>query len=97
MMNRSPDAVWRFDFEIGADITVVGECANGEEAIESITSLKPDLVFLDVQMPGIGGLDVLRALPPRSVPCIIFLTAFDEYALAAFEVQALDLSSEAHR
>ena len=72
------------------DMTVVGEATNGQEAIQSITSLQPDLVFLDVQMPGIGGLDVLRSLPPRSVPCIIFLTAYDEYALAAFEVQALD-------
>ncbi len=73
-----------------SDMTVVGECGNGEETVRSILSLKPDLVFLDVQMPGMGGIDVLRSLPTGCVPCVIFLTAYDEYALAAFEVQALD-------
>lgn len=72
------------------DITVIGECANGEDAIRSILALKPDLVFLDIQMPGMCGIEVLRSLPQGSIPCIIFLTAYDEYALAAFEVQALD-------
>lgn len=69
---------------------VIGECENGEQALQSIATLKPDLVFLDIQMPGINGIHVLRALPPRSIPAVIFLTAYDEYALAAFEVQALD-------
>lgn len=72
------------------DITVIGECSSGEEAVKAILAHKPDLVFLDIQMPGMCGIDVLRVLPAGSVPCIIFLTAYDEYALAAFEVQALD-------
>ena len=72
------------------DMTVIGECANGEDAIRSVLALKPDLVFLDIQMPGMCGIEVLRSLPQGSIPCIIFLTAYDEYALAAFEVQALD-------
>src|ERR1700755_1862934 len=71
-------------------MTVIGECANGEDAIRSILTLKPDLVFLDIQMPGMCGIEVLRALPHGSSPGLIFLTAYDEYALAAFEVQALD-------
>jgi two-component system LytT family response regulator len=73
------------------DMVVVGECADGDEAIESVSTLRPDLIFLDVQMPGMSGIEMLRSLPDRlSIPAIIFLTAYDEYALAAFEVQALD-------
>lgn len=71
-------------------IEIVGEASNGTEAIASIRSLKPDLVFLDIQMPDISGIDVLRSLDEEELPAIIFLTAYDEYALAAFEVQALD-------
>lgn len=69
---------------------VLGECVDGPEAIESIAALKPDLLFLDVQMPGMDGFDVLRALPKEQVPLTIFVTAFDEYALRAFEVHAFD-------
>jgi two-component system LytT family response regulator len=69
---------------------IVGEASSGGEAIESIRHLQPDLIFLDIQMPDLSGIDVLRALPPDAVAAIIFLTAYDEYALAAFEVQALD-------
>lgn len=72
------------------DMTVIGECSSGEEAIREILAQRPDLVFLDIQMPGMCGIEVLRALPAGTIPCIIFLTAYDEYALAAFEVQALD-------
>jgi two-component system LytT family response regulator len=73
------------------DMVVVGECADGDEAIQSVSTLRPDLIFLDVQMPGMSGIEMLRSLPDRlSIPAIIFLTAYDEYALAAFEVQALD-------
>jgi len=67
----------------------VGECANGRSAVDAIESLLPDLVLLDVRMPGMGGLDVARALTGH-VPFIIFVTAFDEYALSAFEVHAID-------
>jgi len=71
------------------DIEIVGEAGDGEEAIERIDELKPDLVFLDIQMPGCSGTDVVQSLPsPR--PRIIFCTAFDQYALDAFELAALD-------
>jgi len=72
------------------NMSVVGEGASGEEALSLIPRLKPDLIFLDIQMADMNGIDVLRSLPPRTVPAVIFLTAFDEYAVAAFEVQALD-------
>ena len=69
----------------------VGECANGRSAVDAIESLLPDLVLLDVRMPGMGGLDVARSLTGTGhVPFIIFVTAFDEYALSAFEVHAID-------
>lgn len=67
----------------------VGECANGRSAVDAIENLMPDLVLLDVRMPGMGGLDVARALTGH-VPFVIFVTAFDEYALSAFEVHAID-------
>ena len=66
-----------------------GECANGRSAVDAIESLLPDLVLLDVRMPGMGGIEVARALTGH-VPFIIFVTAFDEYALSAFEVHAID-------
>ena len=67
----------------------VGECVNGRSAVDAIESLLPDLVLLDVRMPGMGGLDVARSLAGH-VPLVIFVTAFDEYALSAFEVHAID-------
>jgi two-component system LytT family response regulator len=73
-----------------ADLVLVGECSSGEDAIESIQSLAPDLLLLDIEMPGFSGIDVLRALPKNLVPCVIFLTAYTEYATDAFEVEALD-------
>lgn len=69
---------------------VVGECKNGGQAVSAILGSKPDLVFLDIQMPGMSGFDVLSSIGPGLTPAIIFLTAYDEYALAAFEIQALD-------
>jgi two-component system LytT family response regulator len=72
------------------DIEVVGECGNGEEAVAAIRKLRPNLVFLDVQMPGMNGFDVLAALEPRQLPLIIFVTAHDQYAVQAFEQRALD-------
>jgi two-component system LytT family response regulator len=72
------------------DMEIVGMCSNGKQAVQRIVELAPDLVFLDIQMPLMSGIDVLRALPAQTLPAIIFLTAFADHALAAFEVQALD-------
>jgi len=72
------------------DIGSVAECASGMDAIEEIRKSKPDLVFLDVQMPECGGFDVLELLGSDLPPTIIFVTAYDEYALRAFEAGALD-------
>jgi two-component system LytT family response regulator len=73
-----------------AEASVVGECVNGREAIEAIQEHDPDLIFLDVQMPEIGGFEVLEALKSVHVPHVIFVTAYDQYAVRAFEVHALD-------
>ena len=73
-----------------SDIGCVDECGSGREAIESIKDSKPDLVFLDVQMPECGGFDVLEMLGNELPPAIIFVTAHEEYALRAFEAGALD-------
>ena len=74
--------------EEGAE--VVGTAENGGDAVEAIRSLRPDLVFLDVQMPGKTGLDVVREVGPAAMPATIFVTAFDQYALQAFDVAAVD-------
>jgi two-component system, LytTR family, response regulator len=73
-----------------SDIVVVGECSTGEEARAKIPKVSPDLIFVDVEMPGISGLDLLRELPKEQARCIVFLTAHEEYALDAFNVEALD-------
>jgi two-component system, LytTR family, response regulator len=72
------------------DVEIVGECGDGSAAVEKILSLEPDVVFLDVQMPGMDGFAVLRALPKDHLPGVIFLTAHEQHALHAFEVHALD-------
>jgi two-component system, LytTR family, response regulator len=72
------------------DVEIVGECEDGSTAVEKILGLSPDLVFLDIQMPGMDGFDVLRALPREKLPGVIFLTAYERHALHAFEVHALD-------
>ena len=72
------------------EVEVVGECGNGREAIEAIKTSTPDLVFLDVQMPELGGFEVLESLDPNTTPYVIFVTAYDQYAVRAFEVHALD-------
>lgn len=72
------------------DVEVAGEAANGLEAVERIGSLAPDLVFLDVAMPGLSGLEVVEAVGPAAMPPVVFVTAFDEYAVRAFELEALD-------
>jgi two-component system LytT family response regulator len=73
-----------------SDMLLVGECSTGEEAFISIPRLLPDLIFIDIEMPGISGLDLLRSLPKEQARCIVFLTAHEEYALDAFNVEALD-------
>jgi two-component system LytT family response regulator len=71
-------------------IDIVAECANGREAIATIEDVRPDLVFLDIQMPGLDGFDVVRRLQGDDMPIIVFVTAFDRYAVTAFEMHALD-------
>jgi len=71
-------------------VEVVDTAENGATAIEAIRTKQPDLVFLDVQMPGMTGLDVVREIGPDAMPATIFVTAFDQYALRAFELAALD-------
>jgi two-component system LytT family response regulator len=71
-------------------VEVVGECEDGADAVEAIRRLRPDVVFLDVQMPGLDGFDVVDALGPREHPAIVFVTAYDHYAVRAFEVHAVD-------
>ncbi|MEZ4972598.1 MAG: LytTR family DNA-binding domain-containing protein [Cyclobacteriaceae bacterium] len=72
------------------DFKVVGASRNGDEAVQDIQRLKPDVVFLDIQMPGKNGFEVLKSLPEAMVPYFIFVTAYDEYALEAFRAHALD-------
>ncbi len=71
-------------------ISVIGECGTGREAIKLIREKSPDLLFLDIQMPEVGGFDVLQAIGRGKMPIIIFTTAYDQHALKAFEVHALD-------
>ena len=72
------------------DVQIIAEASNGREALDLIRKHDPDLVFLDIQMPGMDGFDVLRALSPKDMPAIVFVTAFDDYAIQAFEAHALD-------
>ena len=72
------------------DIDVIGECADGVTALKRIRELAPDVVCLDIQMPGMGGFDVLRALPEDERPFVLFMTAYDEHAIKAFELHAVD-------
>jgi two-component system LytT family response regulator len=73
-----------------AEVEVVGEAGNGPDAVERLRALRPDLVFLDVQMPELNGFEVLARLGPQETPAVIFTTAYDRYALRAFEIHALD-------
>lgn len=77
---------------LGSDpaIEIIGECQNGSDAVRAIGELTPDLVFLDVQMPELDGFDVIDAVGPEKMPPVIFITAFDDYAVNAFEKGAVD-------
>jgi two-component system LytT family response regulator len=72
------------------DVEVIGECADGVQAVSAIQQQSPDLVFLDVQMPGTDGFGVIQNIGADRMPTVVFVTAYDEYALKAFEVHALD-------
>ena len=72
------------------EFAVVGECRNGAEVLATLDVLKPHVVFLDVQMPGIDGFEVIRRRTPERMPAVVFLTAYDQFAIRAFEAQALD-------
>jgi two-component system LytT family response regulator len=73
-----------------ADVEIVAECSNGKEAIETLDASPPDLLFLDIQMPEVDGFDVLQAIGIGRVPAVIFVTAYDQFALRAFDAHALD-------
>ena len=75
--------------ELGG-VDVLRSCKNGREALEAIAELTPDLVFLDIQMPGMTGFDVIECLQQDNMPLVVFVTAYDEYAVNAFEVHAVD-------
>jgi two-component system LytT family response regulator len=80
----------RLHLEQEKDFEIVGECGDGEEALAAIRELAPDVVFLDIQMPGRDGFAVLDALAGTTLPQIVFVTAYDQFALQAFEAHALD-------
>ena len=72
------------------EVRIVAECGNGRDAVQAVNSSRPDLVFLDIQMPEMSGLEVLAALEGAAAPYVIFVTAYDRYAIEAFQMHALD-------
>lgn len=72
------------------EFEIVAECGNGIKAIEAIETLEPDLVFLDIQMPEVDGFDVLMSITEEKMPMVVFVTAYDQYAVQAFKIHALD-------
>ena len=72
------------------DIDIVAEARNGRETLKLVDDHEPDVLFLDIQMPGMDGFEVMRRLKPGNMPCVIFVTAFDQFAITAFEANALD-------
>jgi two-component system, LytTR family, response regulator len=82
--------VLREGLETMPDVEIAGEAENGKQALEKIAQLKPDLVFLDLQMPVMGGFEVVRNLGDGNVPVVVIVTAFDEHAIQAFEAGAVD-------
>lgn len=73
-----------------AEVELVGECRNGHEALEAVNKHRPDLLFLDVQMPALNGLDTMGRIAPDRMPFVVFVTAHDRYALKAFDMNAVD-------
>jgi two-component system LytT family response regulator len=92
IVDDEPPARWRIASLLNREpsFEIVGECADGDSALRVISEKKPDLVFLDVQMPGLDGFGVLERIAPDPLPCIIFVTAYDEHAIRAFDVNAVD-------
>lgn len=82
--------VLRDELDAFADVEIAGEAANGDDALMEIARLRPDLVFLDLQMPGLGGFDVIHRLPEGALPIVVIVTAYDQHAIRAFEAGALD-------
>jgi len=72
------------------DFEILAQCANGREALAAMQHYKPDLIFLDIQMPGMSGFEVLAHVPQESLPLVVFVTAYDQYAIPAFEAHAID-------
>jgi len=72
------------------EIEIVGECKNGREALTAVTELNPELLFLDIQMPGISGLEVIKRIQGDVMPLVVFSTAYEQYALDAFNSNAVD-------
>ena len=73
-----------------ADIEIVAECSNGKQAVEAVSELEPELIFLDIQMPGMNGFDVIKSLQTDIMPMVVFVTAYDHYAVDAFDLHAVD-------
>lgn len=92
LVDDEPLALARLEDLLAAhpDVDIVGTCADGISAVEALEALKPDLCFLDIQMPELDGFGVVEALAPESLPCLVFATAYDAYAIQAFEARALD-------
>ena len=80
--------VLREHLDVEQDIEVIGECSNGFEAVKSVNELKPDVVFLDVQMPKLDGFEAVELFD--CCPAVVFVTAFDQYAMRAFDAAAVD-------
>jgi two-component system LytT family response regulator len=73
-----------------SNIEIIAECNNGKQAVEAVTKLQPELVFLDIQMPGMNGFDVIKSLQTDIMPMVVFVTAYDQYAVDAFDLHAVD-------
>ncbi len=92
IVDDEPLARRGLELRLGAfkDIQIAAQCGNGREAVEAVARHSPDLMFLDIEMPGIDGFEVLRRIPQTSMPMVVFVTAYDRYAIEAFDAHALD-------